>query len=396
MSLDTTCPVCGDQTGDVFVSVADQPVHCNVLFDTAEAALSTPRGDIDLCFCPNCGHVFNARFDPALTSYGGTYENSLHHSSVFSEYATDLVNGLVAKNDLDGGDVVEIGAGQGDFLQELCAAAGARGWGFDPSHVGDAKVSPEVTVVSEFYSESHGDHPADLIICRHVLEHIDQSGAFLEMLRGIVGERSIPLFFEVPNGLWTLRDGGLWDVIYEHCGYFTPTSLTAAFERCGFEGLAISEVFGGQFLTIDARPVDGAEPSTDAASFLDDAQRSTLQAYVDSFQALHTAAVDRWRTELGELRAAGKRAALWGAGSKGVTFLNVVAAATDETTISHVVDINPRKHGMHVAGSGQQIVGPEDLTAAPPDVVIVMNPNYVDEISATLTGLGIDATVTTV
>jgi hypothetical protein len=79
---------------------------------------------------------------------------------------------------------------------------------------------------------------------------------------------------------------------------------------------------------------------------------------------------------------------IWGAGSKGVSFLNEVDT---DGVVELAVDINPRKHGMHISGAGQEIVGPDALVAYRPEVVIVMNPNYRDEIAATLTDLGVDA-----
>jgi hypothetical protein len=57
-----------------------------------------------------------------------------------------------------------------------------------------------------------------------------------------------------------------------------------------------------------------------------------------------------------------------------------------------VVDINPRKHGMYVPGSGQQIVPPEFLKEYRPDAVIVMNSIYRNEIRSWTTALGVDAT----
>ena len=49
-----------------------------------------------------------------------------------------------------------------------------------------------------------------------------------------------------------------------------------------------------------------------------------------------------------------------------------------------MVDINPHKHGKYLAGSGHQIVGPDALVEIKPDVVVVMNPIYVEEIRADL------------
>ena len=56
-------------------------------------------------------------------------------------------------------------------------------------------------------------------------------------------------------------------------------------------------------------------------------------------------------------------------------------------TIDRVVDINPHKQGKFLAGTGQQIVAPEQLRDAPPDVVLLMNPIYRDEVAAQLSDL---------
>jgi hypothetical protein len=62
-----------------------------------------------------------------------------------------------------------------------------------------------------------------------------------------------------------------------------------------------------------------------------------------------------------------------------------------QDAITYVVDINPRKHGHFVTGTGQQIVPPEFLQEYQPDVVIVMNPIYKDEIKKTLGQFGLSA-----
>ena len=80
--------------------------------------------------------------------------------------------------------------------------------------------------------------------------------------------------------------------------------------------------------------------------------------------------------------------ALWGAGSKGVTFLNIADAAR---SIDNVVDINPRKQNHYVALTGQKVVAPEALPGIKPDVIFVMNSLYAQEIAATLDRLGVRA-----
>jgi len=275
---------------------------------------------------------------------------------------------------------VEIGAGQGDFLVSLCRLGDNHGIGFDPSfNPADAPADERVSCVQDFYSEKYAATPADFICSRHMLEHIPQPVIFLRTVRRAVnGQSAVTLFFEVPNALYTLRDMGIWDVIYEHCSYFTPSSLATAFSRAQFSVLGQKTVFGGQFLTIEAAP-SAATPDAPVPE-------SALIESATRFGQLYAEKVAFWRETLRGFSAAGKRVVVWGGGSKGVAFLNILRA---DSPIEFVVDINPRKAGKFIPGTGQKYVAPDFLRAYQPDVVLVMNPLYTAEIADTLTQMGL-------
>jgi hypothetical protein len=59
--------------------------------------------------------------------------------------------------------------------------------------------------------------------------------------------------------------------------------------------------------------------------------------------------------------------------------------------ISHVVDINPHKHGKYVPGTAQKIVPPKYLLQDKPGKIILMNEVYRQEISDTLKKMNINA-----
>jgi hypothetical protein len=59
--------------------------------------------------------------------------------------------------------------------------------------------------------------------------------------------------------------------------------------------------------------------------------------------------------------------------------------------VAYAVDINPRKQGRFLAGSGCRVLGPQDLPQEPPNLVVAMNAAYIDEIQAELDRLGVDA-----
>lgn len=114
----------------------------------------------------------------------------------------------------------------------------------------------------------------------------------------------------------------------------------------------------------------------------------------ESFANGHHAKLEAWRRRMDEFRAAGRRVVVWGAGSKGVTFLNMLGI--DHSFVPFVVDLNPRKRGLYVAGTGQQVVAPDFLREYKPEKVLVMNAAYREEIERMLEELGVKAEILTV
>lgn len=380
------CPVCDSTRIARLVEISQVPIHCNLLWPTRERAIQAPRADIRLGFCEDCGHIFNLAFKPELMEYSQAYDNTLHFSHRFQRYARALAARLIERYNLRGKDIIEIGCGSGEFLTLLCELGDNHGVGFDPAHppgLNSEAGTERVTFIRDFYSERHAGYKADLICCRHVLEHIHDPTDFLGMLRRTIGERlSMVVFFEVPSALFTVRDLAIWDIIYEHCSYFSPGSLARAFASCGFDVREVSETYEGQFLTIEASPSEGSagfacEPTHDVAEMAD---------HIAAFVARHRTKIGNWQHHLERIGQAGKRMVVWGAGSKGVTFLNMLKI---QDQIGYVVDINPRKQGMYIAGTGQRIVPPAFLRDYRPSVVVVMNPAYRDEIQQLTKTLGL-------
>jgi SAM-dependent methyltransferase len=374
---ESRCPVCSSTAVSTFVEILNVPVHCNLLWPTRDEARQIPRGDIRLGFCGSCGHVFNVAFDPAATTYNQDYENSLHFSPRFQEYARSVAEGLIARHDLRHKQIVEIGCGKGEFLHLLCELGENRGLGFDPSY----KASPtngvqngRISFIQDFYSERYSSYPADFVCCRHVLEHIQSPRDFISNLRRAIGTRTgTVVFFEVPNVIYSLRHSGIWDLIYEHCSYFSVGSLTRLFASCGFKVYKCEEAYKGQFLSIEAAPI--ADSAHSKNGHWDGMERMACEAA--AFAEHYNNKVEGWRRELEKIKTAGQRAVVWGGGSKGVTFLNTLQK---QNHIEYVVDINPRKHGKYVAGTGQKIVPPEHLMEYRPDIAFAMNPIYLEEI----------------
>lgn len=388
MNKESMCPVCSSTEVTIFVEILNVPVHCNLLWSTRDEARQISRGDIRLGFCGSCGHVFNCAFNPAFMRYEQEYENSLHCSPRFQDYARSLATRLIEQYDLHGKQIIEIGCGRGEFLNLLCELGGNRGIGFDPALIHEptnGAAKQQITFIHDFYSSRYANYQADLICCRHVLEHIQFPSDFVaELRRAIAGRTDTPVFFEVPNVIYSLRHSGIWDLIYEHCSYFSIGSLSRLFVSCGFKIYKCEETYKGQFLSIEARPI--AESANSKNGHWNGMERMAHE--VASFAGHYQNKVESWRRELEKIEATGLRAVLWGGGSKGVTFLNTLQI---QNQIECVVDINPRKHGKYVAGTGQMIVPPQRLVEYRPDIILVMNPIYLEEIRQQVKSMNLSA-----
>lgn len=148
--------------------------------------------------------------------------------------------------------------------------------------------------------------------------------------------------------------------------------------------MELSEEFGGQFLVLTAKRGDRAVEARSA---------SPSQELVEAGRSFGVRAreqVRRWRNRVSTAGSAGESLALWGVGSKGVTFLNLV---NGEGPIAEAVDINPGKEGRFVPGTGHEVRSPRRLRDQPVDTVLVMNPQYVAEIEAELRSLGVSCSV---
>jgi len=381
------CPNCGTGALTAFCEVSGVPVHSVLLIPTRAEAVDYPRGDIRLGVCGDCAFVSNLAFDPSVHHYGGRYEATQAYSGTFNTFHRCLATELVQRFDLYRRQIIEIGCGQGEFLELLCEVGGNTGLGFDPAHAPErlsAPPSPRVSFIHDFYSDRYAQHTADFVVCKMTLEHIPKTSEFVSLVRRAIGERpNTTVFFQVPDFQRILEETAFWDIYYEHCSYFSAASLARLFRSAGFEILDLWRDYGDQYLMVTARPKAGAAqpplPAEDAASQVSQA--------TSQFDKILQSRLAVWRNLIHKMTAQGHRVVLWGGGSKGVAFLTMVGISTEH--IAYVVDINPHKSRAFLAGTGQQVVSPLQLRSIRPDAVIVMNPMYREEVSRDLHDLGL-------
>jgi len=389
MSLSTvasfTCPSCESGRVAVFYEASSAPVNSVLLLSSREEAVSFPTGEVRLGFCQHCGFIYNTSFDRTLVEYSSRCEESQGFSPFFKAWHEDLARRLVDRYCLHGKRIVEIGCGKGEFLALLCDLGDNRGIGFDPAYIPEriAPASAErIQFISDFYSEQHSGLRGDFFCCKMTLEHIADTGEFIRMVRSSLREAPHAcVFFQVPNVLHILKEEAFWDIYYEHCSYFSAGSLARLFRRSAFDVVDVGYEYSDQYVTVEARVGDQT-----GRPFAAEDDLQNLKELVATFATRVPYQIAQWRSRLEGYLEKGLKTVVWGAGSKGVTFVSVLNVPG---SIEYIVDVNPNMSGHYLAKTGIKIVGPSVLYDYRPDVVIVMNPVYREEIAGELTKLGL-------
>lgn len=137
------------------------------------------------------------------------------------------------------GDVLEIGCGDGLFLEVMKEACpGWRVYGIEPSRQAAARARQRgVEVVATSAEDFFADRQFDIIILRHVLEHLKSPRSILATIHGMTRPGGI-VHIEVPNaGSW---ERGLWGRYWSgydvprHLYSFTPGILKRYLTEAGF------------------------------------------------------------------------------------------------------------------------------------------------------------------
>ncbi len=381
----TNCPSCQSENVEDFFTIPNAPIQSLVTIREKDDAFSIPSTNIDLCFCHDCGFIFNSSFDTTYDYYTKGYEDQQGFSPTFKKFITSITSRFIDRYQMRNKDIVEIGCGKGDAILLFCELGNNKGIGIDPAWVpGRTNPNPNLRFIPEFYSEAHGNLEADCIFCRHTLEHIHATNEFVKTIRQSIKDReNVIVFFEVPSIVRILKIQSFWDIFNEHCSYFSPGSLARLFRANYFEILDMYLEYDNQYLFIETKPV------TEISTKIHPLEESVEELYgmVTEFTSKITKTLDIWRQKLLELQRKNRKTVIWGGGSKSVGFMTNFH---DIGLIEYVVDVNPHMEGNYIPGIGRQYVQPKFLVEYKPDAVIIMNGVYKDEIRNMLKEMDLD------
>jgi SAM-dependent methyltransferase len=350
----SSCPSCGSDELDELVRVAGLPPLQNLFSTTREAALALAGGELELRYCPRCHFAFNPAPEPPSERRWADYDNTQTASAVYRRYLDELARALCQRFALGPGSrVLEPACGGGWLIARLRELSGAEIRGFDPSYRGGHGVDE---FVERELLRAPQSPAFDLVVLRHVLELAEPLDELLEAAAGSLKPEGW-LVVEITDLDQAMRRGSRALLSREYLRYFSLPALARLLAGAGLALVEAAPCFGGDYLRAYARPLPspaklasgGPSPALDRVDALIDAHERVL---------------------------------IWGVGGRAVSIM--IQRGWGEDRVAAAVDVDPNKQGRFAPVTGQRILSPEQAREFAPDLVVVANALYLDEIRASL------------
>lgn len=234
-------PICNHESMTDLYSMKRVPY--SIFWDNDK---TIPTIDLVVSMCDSCAFLFqrsayvNNEYDIVMQKVYNAYqmmdrsirpfpisENSVGHALKFLSDNVDFSHII---------NVLEVGSNRGDFLYHLKLRF---------SHINIIGIEPSnldfvgVPTVRAFFSRDVFSNKFDLVIIRHVLEHIKHPVNFLNDIKTILADDG-KLFIEVPNTRNDLMEK-IEVFTPDHVNYFFSSSLLRLVKEAGMNLLAMED-----------------------------------------------------------------------------------------------------------------------------------------------------------
>lgn len=194
--------------------------------------------DFEIYFCNSCGFIQSPHYVKPKTEL---YENYITLSSWKNQPQAQLI--INRMNDFLGletdSKIIDVGANDGSFLDLLHNSGYTNISGIEPtSDASTIAINKSHKIIQDFLTtdliyQHKLAKEFDVVISRHVLEHILELNDFLTACRTMLSNNGI-LILELPDHGEAIKynDYSFWE---EHVNYFTENTLNTALKKNGLE-----------------------------------------------------------------------------------------------------------------------------------------------------------------
>jgi hypothetical protein len=350
-SLIASCRACGGDQAVPFGPDFSAPLSTAGWPRSAQEATGMAALPIRLVRCILCGHVHNILFDQNAVPSKANLQ-MYNQGDAWTVFLNAQVQRLAAMAE-PGATVLDIGCGDCGFLNRLRhIRPDLHLVGVDPA----AQAQEGIEVFTRrFESDDLQQIRPDLILLRHILEHLERPRNLLEILcaQSAIHDLKPLIYAEVPALDGAIREHRVADLLYEHGSHFTEDSFAALWRTLPLTLTKFATSADGELVWALAHLTQG------------ETLRSRM-AEAKRFGEHTTSGPATIRAQLVQAQANGQRVVIWGGTGKAAAFLNRV-----HCPFAHVVDSDPSKVGGWVPGTGQAIESPAIIEDGPPTVIVV-------------------------
>lgn len=370
------CPICHSNEGYNVLQYEKYPLYIKPI--PKESIDLVPLKPLIIIVCKSCGHVYqDVCVSPSeLSSIYEIVYASYHSpalSGIGSTLAKEFLSFLEKKVKLNKKNILEIGCFDGYFLKLLRDNHGCRVIGCDPSPGAEIAHQLNVAVIRDYFSPELFKEKFDFVVLRGVLEHIEKPIPFLKDVGEVLEEDGF-VVIEVPNVIYSLKNGVIGDFFHEHVSYFTHESLKNCLARSGFDLVIVDD--SSYYIRIIAKKntdIDYRWDDSDSARVIPQLK----QLFVD-FNELTDKMADDLRSTL--KRVSRKSTYIYGGGGH---TLGLLSKTHDFLKPLGVIDGDPSKEGKYIPGFKIPVYSKDTLERLTYNntIIIVSSKIFQDEIS---------------
>lgn len=381
---DKICIVCNHALAfEPLLTLNHMPASAQDIPDQED--LATDHGiTLNLHQCENCGLV---QFDCDPVPYYKDVIRSGGFTTTMVNLRRQQYQHFIDAYHLEGKKLIEPGCGQGEFLLvlsefpvtacgiehreslvELGKEKGLRIW---KQFAGQGEIlkSPDGSISG----------PYDGFVSFNFLEHQPDPVGMLRCIAENLTEDGVGLV-TVPSLEYILKYNGYYELIRDHIAYYTFDTLRFAAEKAGFEVLE-EEMVNRDTLSVIIRKKKSQKTDSQQSNRIESGEETAYGLDLSGLKESQKAIGGEIKRLVDELKAQGKRLAVWGASHQGFT---LAATTIVGEFASYIIDSAPFKQGKYAPASHLPIVAPDYFMKDPVDAILIVAPGYTEEIKRSI------------
>ena len=315
--------------------------------------------DLKIYQCQRCGLV---QHDLKPVDYYKDVIRAIAYSEEMGRFREQQLAEWIQKFNLKDKKILEIGSGQGEYLELLLKAGGKNVYGLENSKESVEIAKEKGLNIQQGYLsknyENSWEESFDAFTTFNFMEHWPDISSSLHSLQNSLNDGAVGLV-EVPNFDFILKNGMYSEFTTDHIFYFTEKTLRTVLETHGFDVIEMNSIWHDYILSAQVKK----RPALNISGFSTKQNKivKELRNFVNKFKK--------------------NEVIIWGAGHQA---LAVISIAKLDLKVSHVVDSAKFKQNKYTPGTHLLIKDPQSIHQDLPKAIIIMAAAYSDEVAKTL------------